>query len=142
MVEKADRREGAKEATGMFEDNKAFSGFAVDDIDAARDFYRKTLGIRVNDGEMGILELDLAGREAPVIVYPKPDHEPAGFTILNFPVDDIEATVARLRDRGVQFDRYEGTDLETDESGIFRGGGPLIAWFKDPAGNILSVIQD
>ncbi len=125
----------------MFTENKAFSGFAVDDVDAAKDFYGNTLGIRVSDGEMGILELDLAGREAPVIIYPKPDHEPAAFTILNFPVEDIEAAVAELRSRGVEFEHYEGTDVETDESGIFRGGGPLIAWFTDPAGNVLSVIE-
>ncbi len=125
----------------MFTENKAFSGFAVDDVDAAKDFYGNTLGIKVNDGEMGILELDLAGRETPVIVYPKPDHEPAAFTILNFPVDDIEAAIAELRSRGVEFERYEGTDVETDENGIFRGGGPLIAWFTDPAGNVLAVIE-
>ena len=77
-----------------------------------------------------------------MLVYPKDDHEPASFTILNFPVDDIETTVDDLFDRGVHFERYAGTDVETDEKGIFRGGGPLIAWFKDPAGNVLSVIQD
>jgi hypothetical protein len=84
--------------------------------------------------------LHLAG-DRDTIVYPKPNHEPASFTILNFPVEDIEATVDALGERGVEFERYEGTDVETDEKGIFRGGGPLIAWFKDPAGNILSVIQ-
>ena len=125
----------------MFEQTKAFSGFAVDDVDAARKFYGETLGLEVRDGEMGILELRLAGSETPVIVYPKPDHEPAGFTILNFPVPDIEAAVAELRGRGVEFERYEGTEIETGEDGIFRGGGPLIAWFTDPAGNVLSVIE-
>lgn len=125
----------------MFEETKAFSGFAVDDIDAARSFYGETLGVKVTEGEMGILQLELSGSETPVIVYPKPDHEPAGFTILNFPVPDIEAATAELRSRGVELERYEGTDVETGEDGIFRGGGPLIAWFRDPAGNVLSVIE-
>ena len=89
---------------------------------------------------MGITVLNLAD-DRDTIIYPKADHEPASFTILNFPVDDVEATVDALTERGVQFERYEGTEVETDEKGVFRGGGPLIAWFKDPAGNVLSVIQ-
>ena len=88
----------------------------------------------------GLLRSEIEGGN-PTLVYPKEDHEPASFTILNFPVDDVEATVAALRERGVEFERYEGTQMETDEQGIFRGGGPLIAWFKDPAGNVLSVIE-
>jgi hypothetical protein len=84
--------------------------------------------------------LHIAG-DRPTLIYPKDNHEPATFTILNFPVDDVEGTVAALAERGVEFERYEGTPLETDEQGIFRGGGPLIAWFKDPAGNVLSVIK-
>ena len=124
----------------MFENTKAFSGFSVNDIPAAKQFYGDTLGLRVTE-ENGMLTLHVAG-DRPVLVYPKDDHEPASFTILNFPVDDIEVTVDALFDRGVHFERYEGTDVETDERGIFRGGGPLIAWFKDPAGNVLSVIQD
>ena len=88
-----------------------------------------------------MLTLHLAG-DRPTLVYPKPNHEPASFTILNFPVEDIEATVSGLAERGVGFERYEGTEMETDEKGIFRGGGPLIAWFKDPAGNVLSVLED
>jgi len=124
----------------MLESSKAFSGFSVDDVPRAKRFYGATLGLNVSDGEMGLAVLHLAGNR-DTIIYPKPGHEPASFTILNFPVDDIEATVAALTERGVEFERYEGTDVETDEKGIFRGGGPLIAWFKDPAGNILSVIQ-
>lgn len=123
----------------MFEDTKAFSGFAVDDIAQARAFYGDTLGMRVSE-EHDLLTLHIAGGR-DTLVYPKADHEPATYTILNFPVDDIERAVDDLSERGVVFERYAGTDLETDEKGIFRGGGPLIAWFKDPAGNILSVIQ-
>ena len=124
----------------MFENTKAFSGFSVNDIPAAKEFYGETLGLEVSE-ENGMLTLHIAG-DRPVLVYPKEDHSPASFTILNFPVDDIEATVDDLFDRGVQFEHYRGTEVETDEKGIFRGGGPLIAWFKDPAGNVLSVIQD
>jgi catechol 2,3-dioxygenase-like lactoylglutathione lyase family enzyme len=124
----------------MLEKSKAFSGFSVDDIPRAKEFYAATLGLEVTE-ENGMLTLHLAG-DRPTLVYPKPDHTPASFTILNFPVEDIEAAVDELTKRGVSFERYEGTDLETDERGIFRGGGPPIAWFKDPAGNVLSVIQD
>jgi catechol 2,3-dioxygenase-like lactoylglutathione lyase family enzyme len=123
----------------MFEDTKAFSGFSVDDLSKARLFYGETLGLRVTE-DNGILTLHIAG-DRPTIVYPKPNHTPASFTILNFPVDDIESVVEGLTERGVRFERYEGTPAETDEKGISRGGGPLIAWFKDPAGNILSVLQ-
>jgi predicted enzyme related to lactoylglutathione lyase len=124
----------------MLTESRAFSGFAVDDMEAAKRFYGETLGLRLSDGEMGITILHLAG-DRDTIIYPKPDHEPASFTILNFPVEDIEVAVDALSQRGVRFERYEGTDVETDEKGIFRGGGPLIAWFRDPAGNVLSVIQ-
>jgi catechol 2,3-dioxygenase-like lactoylglutathione lyase family enzyme len=123
----------------MFENTKAFSGFAVDDVARAKQFYGETLGLRVSEAN-GILTLHIAG-DRDTIVYPKPNHTPATFTILNFPVADIEAAVDGLTGRGVQFEHYEGTPAETDEKGIFRGGGPLIAWFKDPAGNILSVIH-
>jgi catechol 2,3-dioxygenase-like lactoylglutathione lyase family enzyme len=121
----------------MFEDTKAFSGFSVDDIPKARQFYGDTLGLRVSE-ENGLLQLHIAG-DRDVLVYPKEDHTPATFTILNFPVDDVEAAVDQLAARGVRFERYEG--VEQDDKGIFRGEGPLIAWFKDPAGNILSVLQ-
>jgi predicted enzyme related to lactoylglutathione lyase len=123
----------------MFQDTKAFSGFAVDDMAQAAQFYGETLGLQVSE-DNGIMTLHIAG-DRPTIVYPKPNHSPASFTILNFPVADIDAAVDALTERGVHFERYEGTPGETDEKGIFRGGGPLIAWFKDPAGNILSVLQ-
>jgi catechol 2,3-dioxygenase-like lactoylglutathione lyase family enzyme len=121
----------------MFENSKAFSGFSVDDIPRAKQFYGETLGVRVSE-EHDMLTLHIAG-ERDTLVYPKDDHTPASFTILNFPVDDIDKAVDELASRGVVFERYAGTD--TDEKGIFRGGGPLIAWFKDPAGNVLSVIE-
>jgi catechol 2,3-dioxygenase-like lactoylglutathione lyase family enzyme len=116
---------------------KAFSGFAVDDIEQARRFYGETLGLEVTE-DHGILTLHLAG-DRPTIIYPKPDFTPATYTILNFPVDDIDAAVDDLTARGVTFERYDGFDQ--DEKGIFRGDGPLIAWFTDPAGNVLSVLQ-
>jgi catechol 2,3-dioxygenase-like lactoylglutathione lyase family enzyme len=122
----------------MFANTKAFSGFAVDDIGAARAFYGETLGLRTSE-EHGLLFLHLAG-DRDTLVYPKPDHTPADYTILNFPVDDIDRAVDELEARGVRFERYDGT--EQDERGIQRGGGPFIAWFKDPAGNVLSVLQD
>jgi len=123
----------------MFGDTKAFSGFAVDDVGRAQEFYAGTLGIDTSE-ENGILTLKLAGGERPTIVYPKPGHRPAEYTILNFPVDDIEASVDELTARGVAIERYEG--FEQDERGIMRGGGPYIAWFKDPAGNVLAVLQE
>jgi catechol 2,3-dioxygenase-like lactoylglutathione lyase family enzyme len=121
----------------MFANTKAFSGFAVDDIPKARAFYSETLGLETSE-ENGLLTLQLAG-DRPTLVYPRPGHTPAGYTILNFPVQDIEKAVDELTERGVEIERYEG--FEQDERGIFRGGGPLIAWFTDPAGNVLSVIQ-
>ena len=120
----------------MLGSSKAFSGFAVDDLDRARDFYGTTLGLDVRDEEMGLLSLHLAGGTV-VLVYPKPDHTPATFTVLNFPVDDVDAAVDALVARDVTFERYP--ELGTDEKGIARGEGPVIAWFRDPAGNILSV---
>lgn len=124
----------------MLEDSKAFSGFSVDDTDAAARFYGEVLGIEVTQ-EHGMLTLHLAGGDRPTLAYPKADHSPADYTILNFPVRDIEAAVDELTSRGVRFERYEGTPAETDPNGISRHGGPLIAWFKDPAGNICSVIE-
>jgi catechol 2,3-dioxygenase-like lactoylglutathione lyase family enzyme len=121
----------------MLEHSKAFSGFSVDDIDKARRFYAETLGLRVTE-EYGLLTLHTEG-DRDTVIYPKDNHEPATYTTLNFPVDDVEKTVDELTARGVRFERYEGS--EQDEKGIHRGQGPLIAWFKDPAGNILSVIQ-
>jgi len=123
----------------MFNDTQAFSGFSVDDIPRAKQFYGETLGLNVTE-ENGMLMLHLAGG-GTVLVYPKENHEPATFTILNFPVPDVEATVDQLTQAGVPFEHYEGADLQTDEKGIMRGEGPTIAWFKDPAGNILSVLD-
>src|SRR5215218_8377242 len=120
----------------MFTNTKAFSGFAVDDVEKARAFYGDTLGLKTSE-ENEILTLHIAG-DRPTIVYPRPSHTPAEYTILNFPVDDIEQAVDELTGRGVEFERYEGFDQ--DERGIHRVGPP-IAWFKDPAGNVLSVIQ-
>ncbi len=124
----------------MLRDSEAFSGFSVDDVPKARAFYAETLGLDVVE-ENGMLTLRLAGG-GRVLVYPKRDHAPATFTVLNFPVPDVEAAVDGLTQRGVRFEHYEGTPTQTDERGIFRGGGPLIAWFTDPAGNVLSVLQD
>src|SRR4051812_36101522 len=125
----------------MFADTKAFSGFAVPDLDQARTFYSETLGLRttVLDPENGLMVLHLAG-DRDTLVYRKPDFVPATYTILNFAVDDIDEAVDGLAARGVRFERYDG--FGQDEKGISRGGGPLIAWFTDPAGNILSVLQE
>jgi catechol 2,3-dioxygenase-like lactoylglutathione lyase family enzyme len=122
----------------LFAESKAFSGFAVPDLKEARAFYEGTLGLRVSE-EHDLLTLHLAG-ERDTLVYPKPDHVPATYTILNFPVDDVEAAVDELRQHGVEFERYEGMDQ--DERGIsLDPNGPRIAWFTDPAGNILSVLE-
>jgi len=125
----------------MFADTKAYSGFAVDDLQKAREFYGETLGLKtsVMSEENGLMSLDLAG-DRGTLVYQKPDFVPATYTILNFPVDDVEVAVDELAARGVRFERYDG--FEQDEKGIARGPGPNIAWFKDPAGNVLSVHQE
>ncbi len=123
----------------MLTDTKAFSGFAVDDVPKAHRFYGETLGLKTS-AEHGLLTLHLAGGR-DTLVYPKSDHEPATYTILNFPVDDIDAAVDELGKRGIRFERYEG--FEQDAKGISREpGGPPIAWFRDPAGNILSVLEN
>jgi catechol 2,3-dioxygenase-like lactoylglutathione lyase family enzyme len=122
----------------MLANSKAFSGFAAPDIEPLRAFYADKLGVRVTE-DNGLLTLHLADGDRPTLVYPKPDFVPATYTILNFPVDDVEAAVDELSSRGVEFEKYEGFDQ--DEKGIARGNGPDIAWFKDPAGNILSVIS-
>ena len=125
----------------MLTDSPAFSGFAVNDLDAARRFYADTLGLQVTDvPEMGGLMRLQLGSGTQVLVYAKPDHVPATYTVLNFPVPDVEKAVDELAGRGVQFQRYENPP--TDEKGIMRAGGPFIAWFRDPAGNILSVLQE
>jgi len=126
----------------MFKNTKAFSGFSVNDLQKAKEFYGKTLGLDITEGDMGIITLHLSGG-GEIFVYPKPNHEPATFTILNFIVADIEKAVDELTAKGITFEQYEG-QLKTNEKGIMHGDGhgPDIAWFKDPAGNILSVIQD
>jgi predicted enzyme related to lactoylglutathione lyase len=125
----------------MFANTKAYSGFAVDDLAKAREFYGETLGLRTSviSEEGGVMSLDLAG-DRGTLVYQKPDFTPATYTILNFPVDDIDKAVDELAARGVRLERYDG--FEQDEKGISRGEGPYIAWFKDPAGNVLSVLQE
>lgn len=124
----------------MLENSEAFSGFAAPDLGQAKQFYGDTLGLKVTELEEGnLLQLEIAGGRN-VLLYVKPDHAPGNYTILNFPVDDIDAVVDGLTERGVQFERYD--DFDQDDKGIFRGEGPLIAWFKDPFGNILSVIKE
>ncbi|PYS40887.1 MAG: glyoxalase [Acidobacteria bacterium] len=122
----------------MLEINKAFSSFSVNDLQKAKEFYGRTLGLEVSESAEG-LELHPGGN-LDVFIYPKPNHTPASFTVLNFLVDDIESAVDELKKTGVRFEKYEG-EIKTDEKGIHRNGGPSIAWFKDPAGNILSVLE-
>jgi predicted enzyme related to lactoylglutathione lyase len=131
---------GKKQEAAFF--TGTFSSFSVDDIDEAKEFYGETLGVAITDTEQGGLQLDLD--DGAVFIYPKEDHEPASFTVLNFSVEDIDKAVEDLKSRGVKFESYGG-DIETDDDNIFRGEdsdtGPNIAWFKDPAGNVLSVIE-
>jgi len=126
----------------MLSDSAAFNGFSTNDIVSTKEFYSQTLGLQVDDNPMGMLNLTLAGRTTPIIIYPKDDHVPATYTMLNFPVDDIDQAVDELSAKGVIFEQYPGM---TDAKGIARGlqvkRGPNIAWFKDPAGNILAVLQ-
>lgn len=125
----------------MFGQTKAFSGFSVDDLQKAKQFYGEVLELEVSlPEEMPVLHLHIYGGYE-VIIYEKPNHEPATFTVLNFPVDNIEQTVKELKSKGVQFESYDMPELKTDDDNIMRGNGPTIAWFTDPAGNILSVIQ-
>jgi len=122
----------------MFKASKAFSSFSVDDLPKAKEFYARTLGLKVSESPEG---LELHPGDADIFIYPKPNHKPATFTVLNFLVDDIETAVDELKKTGVRFEKYEG-EMKTDGKGIHRNGGPTIAWFKDPAGNILSVLQN
>ncbi len=124
----------------MLMESNAFSGFSVDDIGKAREFYGRTLGLEVSESN-GLLKLQLASG-GTVLIYPKPNHTPASFTILNFPVGSVEKAVNELTKRGVRFEIYDEPNFKTDKKGIFRDGGPVIAWFKDPAGNILSVLEE
>jgi catechol 2,3-dioxygenase-like lactoylglutathione lyase family enzyme len=123
----------------MFGKTKAFSGFSADDIPAAKRFYGETLGLDVAEVN-GMLNVTL-GTGGSVLIYPKPNHQPATFTVLNFPVDDVERAVADLKAKGVRFESYDSPDLKTDDDSVARGEGPKIAWFTDPAGNILSVLE-
>ena len=124
----------------MLKNSKAFSGFSAGDIPRAKDFYARTLGLEVSESH-GILTLHLAGGNN-VIIYPKSNHVPATFTVLNFPVDDVDLAVDELTKGGVQFEHYDLPGIKTDEKGIRQAGnGPTVAWFKDPAGNILSVVE-
>jgi catechol 2,3-dioxygenase-like lactoylglutathione lyase family enzyme len=124
----------------MLKESKAFSGFSVNDIQKAKDFYGRTLGLQVSESH-GLLTLQLAGGNK-VLIYPKVNHAPATFTVLNFPVENVDESVDELAQRGVRFEIYDESDIKTDEKGIMRGNGPTIAWFKDPAGNVLSVIEE
>jgi catechol 2,3-dioxygenase-like lactoylglutathione lyase family enzyme len=130
----------SRKQTELFREAKAFSSFSVNDVQQAKQFYGDTLGLKVSDTPEGGLQLNTGGTD--VFLYPKPNHTPASFTVLNFHVDDIEAAVKELKTLGIQLERYNLPDMKTDESGIFRGPGPQIAWFKDPAGNILSVLEE
>ncbi|MFL6465811.1 MAG: VOC family protein [Bryobacteraceae bacterium] len=121
----------------MLEASKAFSSYSVNDIEKAKQFYGNTLGLQVSGGPEGTIRVS----EARVLIYPKPSHQAANFTVLNFPVENIENAVDELSKRGVRFEKYNQPELKTDDRGIFRGRGPVIAWFKDPAGNILSVLE-
>lgn len=123
----------------MLRESKAFSGFAVPDVAKARAFYEQTLGVKVSESN-GLLALHLAGGNN-VLIYPKADHAPANFTVLNFPVISVDQAVEDLTSRGVRFEVYDMPGIKTDEKGIMRGKGPTIAWFRDPAGNILSVLE-
>jgi len=125
----------------MLQKSKAFSGFSVDDIGKAKKFYKDVLGLKVEDGPMGTLELHIEGG-TPILAYPKSNHKPATYTILNFPVDDIDKAVDELSGKGIVFEQYD-EPIKTDDRGISRNnGGPNIAWFKDPSGNILSLIEE
>ena len=128
----------------MLKDSKAFSGFSVNDIDAAFDFYSEKLGLQVDktEGMGGMLTIHISGNSNHILVYKKPDHQPATYTILNFPVVNIDDAVTGLKERGVQFESYDHEYMKTNENNIARGEqGPAIAWFKDPAGNFLSVLE-
>jgi catechol 2,3-dioxygenase-like lactoylglutathione lyase family enzyme len=127
----------------MLAESKAFSGFAIDDVEAAKRFYAETLGLKLSvlDEEFGLMTLHLAG-DRDTIMYLSPEMTPPSYTILNFPVDDIDQAVDGLAARGVSFEQYDDEELPQDEKGVMREGGPLIAWFKDPAGNTLAVLQE
>ena len=140
MTAKAAASPGRKKASNIFKEAKSFSSFSVNDLQKAKDFYRETLGLQIKETPEG---LELHTGSNVVFLYPKPNHTPASFTVLNFHVDDIEEAVDELKSLGVTFEHYNMADIKTDERGIARGPhGPTIAWFKDPAGNILSVVEE
>jgi catechol 2,3-dioxygenase-like lactoylglutathione lyase family enzyme len=138
MTAQGAQKASRKKASGMFKEAETFCSFSVNDLKKASDFYGGTLGLDVSETKEG-LELSLEGNS--VFIYPKPNHTPASFTVLNFSVNDIEEAVAELDRLGLPREHYDLPDLKTDNQGIMRGPGPKIAWFKDPAGNILSVIE-
>ena len=140
MTAKAAASPSRKKASSIFKEAKSFCSFSVNDLQKAKQFYGETLGLQIKETPEG---LELHTGDNVVFLYPKPNHTPASFTVLNFPVDDIESAVAELASLGVKLEQYDLPDLKTDEQGIARGPkGPLIAWFKDPAGNILSVLEE
>ncbi len=140
MTAKAAASPSRKKVSNMFKEAKSFSSFSVNDLRKAKEFYGETLGLEIKETPEG---LELHTGNNAVFVYPKPNHTPASFTVLNFHVDDIEEAVDELKTLGVTLERYDLPDIKTDERGIARGPhGPIIAWFKDPAGNILSVLQE
>jgi len=140
MTTKAAATPARKKASNIFKEAKSFSSFSVNDLKKAKEFYGNTLGLDVNETAEG---LEVNTDDNAVFIYPKPNHTPASFTVLNFSVDDIEAAVEELNSLGIKLEHYNLPDLKTDERGIARGPkGPTIAWFKDPAGNILSVVED
>jgi catechol 2,3-dioxygenase-like lactoylglutathione lyase family enzyme len=139
MSSKAASTPGRKKASNIFKEAKSFSSFSVNDLKAAKDFYGEKLGLDISETEEA---LELRSGNNTIFLYPKPNHSPASFTVLNFPVDDIEEAVEELAAMGVKLEHYDLPDLKTDKRGIFTGQGHQIAWFKDPAGNILSVIEE
>ena len=139
-VQGAAQKTSRNKISSIFKDAKAFSSFSVNDMKKAREFYGEILGLGVTETQEG-LELHLAGGNT-IFVYPKPNHTPASFTVLNFPVNNVEEAVDELVDAGLRLEHYELPELKTDKRGIAKGPGMKIAWFKDPAGNILSVIEE
>jgi predicted enzyme related to lactoylglutathione lyase len=139
MTAKAGAMPSRKKASNIFKAAKSFCSFSVNDLQQAKDFYGQMLGLNVSESEEG---LELHTGSNTIFLYAKPNHTPASFTVLNFPVDDIEEAVDELTSLGVKLEHYNLPDIKTDQRGIFRGPGPVIAWFKDPAGNILSVLEE